>query len=140
MSLWRSILNGFGARVGSDLAKQALDELRTDDEIKQAAKHKRNRNIAIAVVAISALGLLALSGALTVILKWLLGALFVAGLLGGAWFLGRKRWFVWKAARDAQKLEAQKKQLEQEKIAQEEAKLRAVQKQLEELKQRAGKS
>ena len=90
MSLWRSI------------AKKGLDELsqpEPSEEEKAKAATSRKRKVAAVVVGISFLGLLALTGALTAIFKWLLAAAFVAGLLGGGWYLVRNRWYALKASR-----------------------------------------
>jgi hypothetical protein len=111
VNLWRSIVGGFGSRVGSELAKKGLDELddgdaKESEEEAARASTRRKRKIAAIVVAISLLGLLALSGALTAIFKWLLGAAFVAGLLGGGWYLGRNRWYALRASMKQKKVEA----------------------------------
>jgi hypothetical protein len=81
VSLWREI------------AKKGVTELVDDasDEEKARAAARRKRKIAFGVVAISALGLLALSGVLTAIFKWVLGFAFVAGLIAGGWYLVRNR-------------------------------------------------
>jgi hypothetical protein len=89
VSLWREI------------AKKSLDEL---DEAEQSPEQKakvastRKRKMAAVVVGISVLGLLLLSGALTAIFKWVLGAAFIAGLIGGGWYLVRNRWYALKAS------------------------------------------
>src|SRR5688572_4175817 len=97
LSLWRSILGGFGAQIGSEIARKGLEELEEESpdakEQAERAATSRKRKIAMVVIGISLFGLLALSGALTAIFKWLLGAAFIAGLLGGGWYLGRNRWY-----------------------------------------------
>ena len=89
MSLWREI------------AKKGLDELAEGEptpEEKAKAAGSRKRKIAAVVVGISVLGLLFLSGALTAIFKWVFGAAFIAGLLGGGWYLVRNRWYALRAS------------------------------------------
>jgi hypothetical protein len=94
VSLWRSIVEGFGSRVGSEIAKKSVDELDEPSAEEQAkAATSKKRKIALVIVAVSLFGLLALSGALTAIFKWLLGAAFIAGALGGGWYLVRNRWY-----------------------------------------------
>lgn len=96
MSLWRSI------------AKKSLDELTEGEpsaEEKAAETSGKKRKIAAVVVGISILGLLFLSGALTAIFKWLLGAAFIAGLLGGGWYLVRNRVAALRASRTEKKQE-----------------------------------
>lgn len=103
MGLWSSIGRGFTSRVGSELAKKGMDELleeKPDPEAEARALAVRKRKVALGVVIASAVGLLVLSGALTKIFVWLLGMAFVAGLLGGGWFLLRNRWYAMRAARD----------------------------------------
>ena len=108
VSLWRSILGGFGGQVGAEIAKKSLAELegkQSEEELAKAST-SRKRKIAIVVVAVSLLGLLALSGALTAIFKWILGAAFILGLLGGGWYLVRNRVYALKSSMDEKRARA----------------------------------
>jgi hypothetical protein len=68
----------------------------------------KKRKIAAIVVGISVLGLLFLSGALTAIFKWVLGAAFIAGVLGGGWYLVKNRVAALRASMAEKKIEAPK--------------------------------
>jgi hypothetical protein len=107
----------------SELGEEAAAE---KEEEPGTSKKKK---LAIVVVGISAFGLLVLSGAVTAILKWVFGAAFVAGLLGGGWYLVRKRWYALKASRG----ETRAKELE---AKTEQVKKQTVEEQLAELKRR----
>lgn len=134
MGLWRTIVDGFGLGVGSQLAKKAFDELtqeEADEEAKAKALASRNRKIAVGVVIVSGIALLLLSGALTAIVKWLLIAGFSVSLLGGVWMLLRKRWYTFKAKREEARAT---KKVEKVEVA----KKKSVEEQLAELKARRG--
>lgn len=124
MSFWRP----------SEIAKRGLEQLvagddNQDEEAKAAVAVSRKRKLAAGVVIVSVLGLLALSGALTAIVQWLLGALFLTGLIGGVWYLVRKKWFAFRAAR------AEKQEVKREETSQRD-KQRALEDQLAQLKKK----
>src|SRR5258705_9762771 len=75
-------------------------------EEKKEAPAGKKRKIAFGVVAISAVGLLVISGAITALLKWAFGFVFVAGLLGGGWYLGRNKWRALRASKGQKKPDA----------------------------------
>ncbi len=133
MSLFKSMVRGFTAQVGAEVAKQSLDSLTKAEreEEERKAKAKQKRMLAAVVVGISALGLLFLSGWLTQLFKWLLGALFLGGVAGGTYYLARNRIRALKAKLDEKrekKIEAKTSDVKQQ----------TVEEQLAELKKRRG--
>lgn len=131
MSLWDAIFRGAGARLGAEAVERGLEKL-TDPERAEIQRKRKQRLMkigAVIVVIVSVFGLLALSGLFADLFRWLLGAAFLVGLGGGAYFLLRGQL---RKLRDGYTKKSQERRLD----AQAEANERRVREQLEALKKK----
>ncbi len=131
VGLWDAIFRGAGARLGAEAVERGLEKL-TDPERAEAERKRKQRLMkvgAVVVVIVSVFGLLFLSGLFADLFRWLLGAAFVAGLGGGAYYLLRGKLRKLRASYE-EKSEARRIEADAE------AKERAVREQLEALKKK----